>query len=73
MLSWSSFNQYSAHYSFQDNGCFPTKPLFHIVETMGGCERGMNPLAMTIISGRKNYTLAGGRTGDLFSSPDVTN
>ena len=24
MLSWSSFNQYSAQYSFQTTGCFPT-------------------------------------------------
>ena len=27
MLSLSSFNQYSAQYSFQGTGCFPTKPL----------------------------------------------
>ena len=27
MLSWSSFNQYSAQYSSQATGCFPTKPL----------------------------------------------
>ena len=27
MLSWSSFKQYSAEYSFQATGCFPTQPL----------------------------------------------
>ena len=27
MLSWSSFNQYSAQYSFQATGCLPTLPL----------------------------------------------
>ena len=27
MLSWSSFNQYSAQYSFQATGCFATKPM----------------------------------------------
>ena len=27
MLSWSSFNQYSAQYSFQATGCFPIQPM----------------------------------------------
>ena len=35
MLSWSYLNQYSAQYSFQATGCFPTT----IVKTMGSGER----------------------------------
>ena len=49
VLSWS-FNQYSAQYSFQATGCFPT-----IVETMDSDERGMNPVAITIINTWKEY------------------
>ena len=40
MLSWSSFYQCNAQYSFQDSGCFSV-------------ESGMNPVAMTMISPRK--------------------
>ena len=44
-----SFNQYSAQYSLQATGL-----LSHItiVEIMDGGERGMNPVAMTIINPR---------------------
>ena len=45
MLSWSSFNQYAAQYSFH----------LTIVEKMDSCERGMNPVAMTIINPQKEY------------------
>ena len=47
MLSWSSFNQYSAQYSFQATGCFPT--------TTDSSQRGMNPVAMNIINPWKEY------------------
>ena len=50
MLSWNSFNQYSAQYSFW--------LLSHITvleTTMDSGERGMNPVAMTIINHRKEY------------------
>ena len=41
-----------------------------IVETMDRGERGMNPVAMTIFSPRKEYWLSGERTSDLlFLSP----
>ena len=48
MLSWSSFNLYSILYN---------RLLSHIiiVETMDSGERGMNPVAMTIINLRKEY------------------
>ena len=42
----SSLNQYSAQYSFEATGCFPT---YHC-QTMDSGERGMNPIAMTIIN-----------------------
>ena len=47
MLSWSSFNQYSAQYSFQATGSFSN---ITFVETTNSGERGMNPVAMTIIN-----------------------
>ena len=50
ILSWYSFCQYSAQYSFQTTGYSPT-----IAETMYSDERGMNPVAMTIISPQKEY------------------
>ena len=46
MLSLSSLNQYSSQYSFP----------ITIVETTDSDERGMNPVAMTIISPRKEYS-----------------
>ena len=52
MLSRSSFNQHSAQYCFQATGCFFQ---ITIVETMDSGERGMNPVAMTIINPRKEY------------------
>ena len=45
MLSWSSFNQYSAQFSFQ--AAFP-----HDHCQKNGGERGMNPVAMTTINPR---------------------
>ena len=66
MLSWSSFNQYYAQYSFLTTGCFPTKPL-SIQRT---AVRGMNPVTMTIINPRTEYWPSRDRTIDLlFSSP----
>ena len=52
MLFRSSFNQYSAQYSFQATGCF-----FHItiVETVDTGEKGISPVAMTITNPRKEY------------------
>ena len=52
MFSWSSFNQYSAQYSFQTTGCFSTEPL---LKKKTSSERGMNPVAMTIINPWKEY------------------
>ena len=51
MLSWISFNQYSAQCSLQ------ASKLSHItiVETTDSAERGMNPVAMTIINPRREY------------------
>ena len=49
MPFWSSFYENSAQCSFQATGCFPT------VETMDSSERGMNPVAMTIIDPQKEY------------------
>ena len=37
---------------------------------MDSSERGMNPVTMTIINPQKNIGQAGGRTSDLFSSPE---
>ena len=51
MFSWSF-----AQYSFQRPGCIPT--YITVVETMGRGERGMNPVAMTIINPRKEYLLS---------------
>ena len=50
MLSWNSFNRYSRQYSFR-------WLLSHviIVETTDSGERGMNPVAMTIINPREEY------------------
>ena len=50
MLSWSSFNQYSAQDSFQ-----ATVSHITVVETTDSGERGMNPVIMTIINPRKKY------------------
>ena len=52
ILSWNPFNQYSSQYSFQATGCFPVKT---IVETTDSSERGINPVAMTIINSLKEY------------------
>ena len=49
MLSWRSFNKYSAQFSFLTTGCLT------IVETTVSGEREMNPVAMTIINYRKEY------------------
>ena len=53
LLSWSFFffNQCSAQYSSQAAGCLT------VVETTDSGERGMNPVAMTIINPRKEYWL----------------
>ena len=48
MIFWSSFNQYSVQYSFQATGI-----LSHISIVSG--ERGMNPVAMTMINPWKEY------------------
>ena len=67
MLYWSSFNQRSALYSFQDTGCFPTEPFTN----MDSGERRMNLVAMTISSifGKK-ISRAVDRTSNLpFSGP----
>ena len=53
MLSWSSFNQYSAQYPLQTTGCLPTYSLSK--QRTAVRERGMNPVAMTIIDPRKEY------------------
>ena len=52
MLSSSPINQYSTQYSFPSH-CL----LSHItiVEITNSSERGMNPVAMTIINPRKEY------------------
>ena len=53
MLSWSSFNQPLLHTIF-----FPSHWLLShitIVETTDSGERGMNPVAMTIINPLKEY------------------
>ena len=47
-VSWSFLDQYSAQYSFQATG-------LTIVETTDSGERGMNPVAMTIINPQKEY------------------
>ena len=56
MLSWNSPNQYSAN--------ILSKPWLHshitIVETTDSGERGMNPVAMIIVSPQKEYWLSGG-------------
>ena len=53
MLSWRFFfNQHSAQYSFQAFCSFPTSTM---VETMDCGERGMSPVAMTIINPRREY------------------
>ena len=52
MFSWSSFKSV-LHTIFS-----PSHWLFShvtIVETMDSCERGINPVAMTIINPRKEY------------------
>ena len=54
MLCWSSFNEYSAQYTI----FFPSHWLLShitIVETTDSGERGMNPVAMTIINPGKEY------------------
>ena len=58
MLSRSSFNQYSAQYSFK---------AIAIVETMDSGEGGMNAVAMTIINPRKeNWLNQGSNQGPPF-------
>ena len=51
ILSWRSFDQYSAQYSFQDIVAFPHND----VKTTDSGERRMDPVAMTIINPRKEY------------------
>ena len=57
ILSWSSFKQYAAQYSrlSKPQAAFPHNHCGNIVETMGSVERGMNPVAMTIINPQKEY------------------
>ena len=52
MLSWSSFKQYYTQYFFLSHWL-----LFHItiVETTDRGERGMNPVAVTLINPQKEY------------------
>ena len=52
MLSWNSFNQHSIKYSFLATGCFSC---ITIVEMIDNGEIGMNPVAKTITSPRKEY------------------
>ena len=52
MLSWISFNQYSAQYSFQ---AAMQLSRLTVVESKDGAERGMNPAAMFVISPRREY------------------
>ena len=52
MLSCSSFNLCSAQYSLQATGCFSR---ITIVEKLDSGEKGMNPVAMTIINLQKEY------------------
>ena len=52
MLSWSAFNQYFRTIFFPSHW-LPSH--ITIVETMDSNERGMNPVAMTIINPRKEY------------------
>ena len=40
-----------------------------IIEKMASSERGMNPVAMTIINPWKKIDLAGNQTSDLYASP----
>ena len=46
------FNQLSAQYSFKATGCFSHTTIFEIMDSG---ERGMNPVAITIINPRKEY------------------
>ena len=52
LLSWSSFNQYSRTIFFSSHWL---RSHITIVETTDSDERGMNPVAMTIINSRKKY------------------
>ena len=52
MLSWSSFNQYSAPYFFPSHWLLSH---IFIAETTDSAERGMNPVVMTIINPRNEY------------------
>ena len=52
MLSCSSFYQYSAQYSSKVTGCFFR---IAIVETINSDEKGMNPVAMTIVNPWQEY------------------
>ena len=55
MLSWSSFNQYSAQYFFPSHWLLS---LITIVKTTDSGERGMNHVTMTIINPRKEHWLS---------------
>ena len=67
MLSWSSYNQYSAQYSFQTTGCFPTLPLSK--QWTAVREEWILSQRLSLILG-KNNGWAGDRTNDLlFSGP----
>ena len=57
MLSWNSFNQYSAQYSFQATGRFY---YITVVKTTNSAEKGMIPVPMTIINPWKEYWLSRG-------------
>ena len=62
ILSWSSFNQYSAQYSIQATGCLPTQPLLR----QGTAVREEWILSQWLSSIlRKNIGRAGDRTSDL--------
>ena len=65
MLSWSSFNQYSAQYSFQATGCFPILPLWK-QRTVVREEWILLQWLSSIL--RKNIGLAEDRTGNLLFS-----
>ena len=65
MLSWSSFNQYSAQYSFQAIGCFPTYPL--LKQQTAVREEWILSQGLSSILG-KNIGWAWSRTSDLLKS-----
>ena len=63
MLSWSSFNQFSAQYSFQASGCFPTSPLSKDWTAVKK-DRILSQRLSSILG--KNIARAGDRTSDLL-------